>query len=111
MVADENGEVLAGRDARLGPNPFRVSGKIAGTAERFRYPMSMVEAGRIGLAWNEAHFVAYVMDPTGSLREYLGNNSARGSASFRLRSTEDAANLYAHPVPPSYAVMETTVAE
>ncbi|WP_253261243.1 MULTISPECIES: cytochrome c family protein [unclassified Roseobacter] len=96
VVANADGEVLAGRNARTGPNLYEISGSTAGTVEGFRYSGSMVEAGEGGLVWDEESFVAYVMDPTGFLRETLDDNGARGSMSFRVRSEEDAANLYAY---------------
>ncbi|RMA42764.1 c-type cytochrome [Rhodophyticola porphyridii] len=96
VVVDAEGETLAGRNARTGPNLYRISGRTAGTVEDFRYSGSMVEAGEAGLVWDEETFVAYVQDPTGFLREYLDDSGARGSMSFRVRSEEDAADLYAY---------------
>ncbi|MBO6601678.1 MAG: c-type cytochrome [Roseicyclus sp.] len=96
VVVDAEGETLAGRNARTGPNLYRISGRTAGTVEDFRYSGSMVEAGEAGLVWDEETFVAYVQDPTGFLREFLDDSGARGSMSFRVRSEEDAADLYAY---------------
>jgi cytochrome c len=55
----------------------------------------MVAAGEKGLVWDQASFVAYVQDPTPFLREYLEDTGARGSMAFKVRSEEDAKNLYA----------------
>jgi cytochrome c len=96
VVVNEAGETLAGRNAKTGPNLYRVSGRTAGTVEGFRYSESMVAAGEKGLVWDQDLFVAYVQDPTPFLREYLGDNSARGQMAFKVRSEEDAKNLYAY---------------
>lgn len=95
VVVDGDGNTLAGRAARTGPNLFEAIGRTAGTVDGFRYSRSMVEAGEAGLVWDEATFIAYVQDPTGFLREFLDSNRARGNMAFRVRTEEDAANLYA----------------
>ena len=51
-----------------------------------------------GILVTEETFVAYVQDPTGYIREATGDNSFRGAMSFRVRSEEDAINLYAYLV-------------
>ena len=97
VVTNPEGETLAGRRARTGPNQWGLPGRQAGTVEDFRgYSRSMVEAGEEGLVWNEAQFTAYVQDPTGFLREYLDNRRARGKMSYRVRSEEDALNVWAY---------------
>jgi cytochrome c len=97
VVVNPDGETIAGRNARTGPNQWALAGRQAGTVEDFRgYSRSMEEAGEAGLIWNEADFVAYVQDPTGFLREFLDNRRARGSMSYRVRSEEDAYNVWAY---------------
>jgi cytochrome c len=96
VVVNDAGETLAGRNAKTGPNLYAVSGRTAGTVEGFRYSKSMVEAGEKGLVWDEATFVEYVQDPTGFLRTYLDDPRARGQMAFKVRSAEDAANLYSY---------------
>ena len=96
VVVDADGETLAGRNAKTGPNLYEVMGRTAGTVEGFRYSDSMIAAGEAGLAWDEATFVAYVQDPTGFLREYLDDSRARGKMSFKVRKEEDATNLAAY---------------
>jgi cytochrome c len=95
VVVNDAGETLAGRNARTGPNLYAVSGRTAGTYEGFRYSPSMVAAGEKGLVWDEETFVAYVQDPTPFLREYLDDKGARGQMAFKVRSEEEAKNLYA----------------
>ncbi len=95
VVVDDDGETLAGRNARSGPNLYGVIGRQAGIVDGFRYSNAMVEAGEAGLIWNEVDFVPYVMDPTGHLREYLDDSRARGKMAFKVRDQDDAVNLYA----------------
>ena len=98
VVVDDAGETLAGRNARTGPNLYAVGGRTAGSIDGFRYSPSMTQAGEAGIVWDEESFVAYVQDPTGYLREALDDGSARGAMAFRVRSDEDARNLYAYLV-------------
>ena len=96
VVVNDAGETLAGRNARTGPNLYGVAGRAAGSIEDFRYSGSMAEAGEAGLVWDENAFAAYVQDPTGYLREYLDDGSARGKMAYKVRSAEDARDLYAY---------------
>ena len=96
VVADASGEVLAGRNAKTGPNLFGVAGRAPGSVEGFRYGDSIVEIGEAGGVWTEETFVGYVQDPTGWLRETLDNRRARGKMSYQVRAESDAYDLYAY---------------
>lgn len=96
IVADADGNVLAGRNARTGPNLYNLVARGIGTAEDFDYGDSIVEVGASGETWTEENFVGYVQDPTGWLRETLDNRRARGKMAFQVRSEEDAVNIYAY---------------
>ncbi|MGR3541853.1 MAG: c-type cytochrome [Hasllibacter sp.] len=99
VVQNDEGEVLAGRNAQTGPNLYGVALRQAGSLESYdRYSDSMVEAGEQGMVWDEANFVPYVQDPTGHLREVLDSRRVRGAMSYRLRSEEDAYDVYAYLV-------------
>ncbi|MCV6595784.1 MAG: c-type cytochrome [Mangrovicoccus sp.] len=95
VVVNDAGETLAGKKAKTGPNLYGVAGRAAGSVEGFKYSKGMKAANEAGLVWDEASFSAYVQDPTGYLREFLGDDKARGSMSFKLRKEKDAADLYA----------------
>ena len=95
VVADAEGTVLAGRNAKTGPNLYGVIGRQAGTYDGFRYGKDLIEAGEKGLVWDEETFVAYVQNPSDFLKENLGKRNARGQMQFRVRSEDDARNLYA----------------
>ncbi|MCX7643937.1 MAG: cytochrome C [Rhodobacteraceae bacterium] len=96
VVVNPAGETLAGRAAKTGPNLYGVVGRVAGRVPDFRYSEALKAAGEKGKVYDEATFVAYVQDPTGFLREFLGDPSARGNMTFKVRKEEDAVNLYAY---------------
>ncbi len=95
VVQNDAGEVLAGRNAKTGPNLHGVVGRTPGVVEGFSYGDGMVAYGATGAVWMEENFVAYVQDPTDFLRTALEDRRARGKMAFQLRSPEDAANVYA----------------
>lgn len=95
VVQNDEGEVLAGRNAKTGPNLYGVVGRTAGSVDGFRYRKSIVEAGEGGLVWDAESLTAYLQDPNGFLKETLGKNNARSGMAFRVRTEEDAANLAA----------------
>ncbi|MBM2575497.1 cytochrome C [Jannaschia sp. Os4] len=94
VVESPDGEVLAGRAAKTGPNLYGVAGDVYGQVEGFRYSEIMSTAGEQGHMYTEENFVAYVQDPTGHLQEITGE-SGRGKMSYKVRKEEDAVNLYA----------------
>lgn len=96
VVANEAGEVLAGKNAKTGPNLYGLPGRAAGTQADFTgYGDSLVALGASGFTWNEADFVAYVQDPAKFLKEKTGDDKARSKMSFKLRKEEDAKNVWA----------------
>ncbi|MBL4813469.1 MAG: cytochrome C [Rhodobacteraceae bacterium] len=95
VVVNDDGERLAGRTARTGPNLFAVAGRVPGSVDGFRYGAAIIALGETGLVWTEADFVAYTQNPTGWLRETLDDSRARGKMSFRVRSEQDALDIYA----------------
>ncbi|WP_323765610.1 cytochrome C [Marinovum sp.] len=94
VVMDDAGEVLAGKKAKTGPNLYGVVGRAAGQVADFRYGKDMIAAGEAGLVFDEAHFVAYVMDPKAAVQEATGDGSARSKMSFRVRKEDEARDLY-----------------
>lgn len=94
IVQSPDGETLAGRAARTGPNLYGVVGRTYGALDDFRYSDIMEVAGEQGHVYDEANFVAYVQDPTGHLQEITGENG-RGKMTYRVRDEQDAIDLYA----------------
>lgn len=92
---DPDGNVLAGRNGRTGPNLYGIAGRAAGSIEGFRYSSLMEAAAEQGLVWDEAHFVAYVPNATDFLTEFTGERG-RSSMTPQRVSEEDAINLYAY---------------
>ena len=114
VVRDGDGNTLAGRKGKSGPNLYALAGNTAGTVEGYKYGKSMVKAGEGSddfepLVWSEETFVGYVMDPKKFLREYLGDKKARAKMTFRVKKEEDAKNLYAflHSLAPPMAAEDT----
>mgnify|MGYP006155658341 FL=1 len=97
VVVNDDGEKLAGRNGKSGPNLYNIAGAGAGMVEGYRYGKSIVAAGaENGLVWTEATFVAYVQNPKGFLRSYLNDKKARAKMSYKVRNEEDAHNIYAY---------------
>ncbi|MDE0522112.1 MAG: cytochrome C [Boseongicola sp.] len=95
VVADGDGNVLAGRNARSGPNLFGMIGRQAATVDGFRYSRELAEAGQQGLVWDADTFVSYTIDPVRFLRTFLDDGRARGKMTFKVRKSGDAEDLYA----------------
>ena len=64
--------------------------------EGFRYGDSILAVAATEAVWDEAPFVAYVQDPTDWLRTTLGDARARSKMAFKVRSAEDAADIWAY---------------
>ncbi|WP_374434968.1 cytochrome c family protein [Tabrizicola sp.] len=95
VVANEAGEVLAGKGSKTGPNLYGLPGRVAGTYPEFKYGESLIKLGEMGFAWNEEDFVKYVADPTKFLQEKEEDGKARSKMMFKLPKEEDARNVYA----------------
>lgn len=95
VVANAEGEVLAGKSAKTGPNLYGVAGRAAGMVEDFRYGKDLVAAGEAGMVFDEATFVTYVMDPKAAIQEALDDGKARSKMSYRVRKEDEAKDLYA----------------
>lgn len=98
VIKDDDGEVIAGRNAMTGPNLYAIVGEPPGDVEGFNFGNSVVEWGESGAVWDEENFVGYVMNPTGYLREVTGNNRARAKMAFQVRDEEQAHDLWAYLV-------------
>lgn len=105
VIENEAGEVLAGKNAKTGPNLYGVPGRVAGSLPDFKYSKSLAALGETGVKWDEEHFKNFVHDPAKYLKEELDDEKATSKMSFKLKKPEDAANVWAFiaslsPAPP-----------
>lgn len=95
VVANEAGEVLAGRNAKTGPNLYGIIGRTAGTYPEFAYGDSIVALGASGFAWTEADLNTYLADPAAFLKEKSGDDKARSKMVFKLGNEKERADVVA----------------
>ncbi len=95
VVADADGNVLAGKKAKTGPNLYGVVGRAAASYEGFKYGDGILAAAAKGLVWDEAQLTAYVQDPTGFLVEVTGDKKAKSKMVYKVKKADDAANVVA----------------
>lgn len=96
IVANEAGETLAGRNAKVGPNLYQTPGNVMAHVEDFDYSDPFIALRDRGDVWTEELFVAYVQDPTDFLREQTEDRRARGKMAFQVRDAQEAADIYAY---------------
>jgi len=97
VIADADGNVLGGRNAKTGPNLYGLPGRPAGTQADFNgYGDSLVALGATGFTWDEASFTEYVTDPAKFLKARLDDNSARTKMSFKLANAKEKADVWAY---------------
>lgn len=94
-VTDAEGNRLAGKGSKTGPNLYGVFGRQAGTLEGFKYGEDLVAVGAAGLVWNETDFIEYAQDPAAFLKAKLDDKGAKSKMAFKVKSPEIAADLYA----------------
>ena len=70
VVRDDEGQVLAGKKAKTGPNLFGIIGRQAGSIEGFRYGKSIIAAGEAGLIWDLEKFTIYARIRRPSFRNF-----------------------------------------
>lgn len=95
VVADPEGNVLAGKNAKTGPNLYGIVGRPAASVEGFKYGDGIIAAKDAGLVWDEAKLVAYVQDPQAVLEEATGDSKVKSKMVFKLKKEEDAQNVVA----------------
>ncbi|WP_227271362.1 c-type cytochrome [Roseobacter weihaiensis] len=95
MVVDGDGNTLAGRSGRVGPNLYNITNKAMGSVEDFNYSDLSMAANSQDIRITEETFAAYLADPTGWLEEQTGEDGRSNMARQRV-SDEDAVNLFAY---------------
>ncbi|WP_415145818.1 c-type cytochrome [Limimaricola cinnabarinus] len=115
VIANDAGEVLAGRNGKIGPNLHGVIGRTPGAVEDFRYSDAIIAYGEMdpaedptgtapmsddieGMVWGVDNTVAYLQDPTGFLREALDDPRARSKMAYKVRDEQTAHDITAYLV-------------
>ncbi len=96
VVQNAAGEVLAGRNAKTGPNLFGLAGRPIGSIDGFRYSDGIMTLNENGEVWTEAMFIGYSQNPTDWLRETLDDRRARGKMAYQIRDEAEAYDIYAY---------------
>lgn len=94
-VVDPDGNVLAGKNSKTGPNLYAVVGRVAGSYPEFKYGEGILELNGTGYVWTEEDLATYVQDPTKFLVEKTGDKKAKSKMMFKIKKAEDAANVAA----------------
>ncbi len=96
VIANEAGEVLAGKSSKIGPNLYGMPGRVSGSYPDFKYGKSIVALGATGFVWDEVNFVEYMADPNKFLKAKLDDKSAKSNMAFKITKEEEAQNLWAY---------------
>ncbi|RBO55203.1 cytochrome C [Rhodovulum sp. BSW8] len=96
IVENDAGEVVAGRNAKVGPNLFKMPGRHAAAIEGFKYSDLMKEAGEKGLVWTEDELVNYVPGPTDFLREFTQDPKGRGLMTNQRVKEQEIRDVFAY---------------
>jgi cytochrome c len=73
----------------VGPTLKGLFGRTAGTLEGFKFSTPMIDAGKGGLVWDDAHFAEYIKDPKAKVK---GTKMAFAG----LKKDDEIANLVAY---------------
>ena len=111
VVKNENGDTLAGKAARTGPNLYGIAGAPIGQQE-FKYSKVAIAAAEAGAIMTEDNFVAYLADPSKYLSEVAGEKG-RSKMALKVNKEQDARDLFAYlfslqPAPEAPAEAATT---
>ncbi len=96
VVADADGAVLAGRNARTGPNLFGLADRAIASEDGYRYGDALSALGATGETWTAENFTGYVQDPTDWLRGKLGDRRARSKMAYQVRDAQAAQDIFAY---------------
>lgn len=100
MITAADGTAIV-KGGKVGPNLYGVIGRAAGAYPDFKYSESLAAAGAKGLVWDEASFLTYVKDPSGFLKEYLGDPKAKGAMAYKLAKGGEDVHAYLVSVAPA----------
>ena len=86
---------LAEGKNRVGPSLFKIVGRKAGTAPKYRYSADYVEAGKKGLVWDEKTMVDYLKDPKKFIAAFLKKDKAKSKMTIKYKSQKLRDNVAA----------------
>lgn len=96
IVKSNDGELLAGNRATVGPNLYGIAGRLIAAVKGFKYGKSLYAVGETGAVWSEEDFTAYVQDPTSWLKAMLKDPKARSKMGWKVRDRQEAADIFAY---------------
>lgn len=83
-----------GAKNKTGPALTNVYGKAAGKVEGYKkYSKFMITAGEKGMVWNEETLTNHLKNPTGNLKTFLGDDTAKSNMGFKLKKPEEITNI------------------
>lgn len=94
QVINDEGEQLAGKRAKNGPNLYAVFNRPMGSVEDFNYSGLIEAANAQGIVLDQEMFAGYVADPSAWLKEATGESGRGNMNKVRLKDDE-VANIYA----------------
>ena len=95
IVADADGNVLAGKAGKIGPNLYGVVGRVAGSYPDFKYGKGIELLLADGYVWTEADLAVYVMNPTKFLDERTSDPKAKSLMAFKLSKPQEGLDVAA----------------
>jgi cytochrome c len=82
VIAPDGTEIQKG--GRTGPNLYGIIGRGVAADPDYAYGASLAALGATGAVWDAASFAAYTADPSGYLKQALGDDAAKSKMSFKL---------------------------
>ncbi len=108
MIVSDDGETIY-KGGKTGPNLYGVIGRVAGTAEGFKYGNGLKDAAAAEFVWTEEELAAYVVDA----KAWLGDKgyATKSKMSFKLKKGGEDVAAYLASVGPAMEEAETEAEE
>ncbi|GGE51871.1 c-type cytochrome [Actibacterium pelagium] len=94
VVKNDEGETLAGKAAKTGPNLYGIAGGAVGQQD-FKYSKVAAAAAEAGVIMTEDNMVAFLADPSKYLSEAAGQKG-RSKMSLKVKKEQDARDVFAY---------------
>ena len=104
IIQNEAGEVLAGTGRYGIRDLYGIAGRVPGSFPDLFYSKLMRSYGESGVVWEEANFVAYVLDPPVSFSK---PRAWAGRALWRRSSTTSSKHTTCGPTFPAFRPQKT----